>query len=37
METYSILTFLGGMFAGAGIGMLIAVLVLVVWSKRSDS
>jgi hypothetical protein len=37
METYSFLTFMGGILVGVGMGMLAAALVIVIWSKRGDS
>ena len=37
METYSFLTFLGGMLVGLGMGMLVFALVVVIWSKYGDT
>jgi hypothetical protein len=37
METYSFLTFIGGMLVGMGMGMLIIVLVMLIWSRRGDT
>lgn len=35
METYSFLTFMGGILVGMGVGMLIFALVITVWGWRS--
>jgi hypothetical protein len=37
METYSILTFVGGMCVGLGMGMLLFALVVTVWGCYGDS
>lgn len=37
METYSILTFLGGMLVGMGVAVLLTVLAMLIWSRRSDT
>jgi hypothetical protein len=34
METYSFLTFMGGILVGMGIAMLMVVLAMVMWSRR---
>lgn len=37
MELHSFLTFMGGMLVGMGIAVLITVLAMLMWSKRSDT
>lgn len=37
METYSFLTFTGGILVGLGSGMLLAALVFVIWSWYGDT
>lgn len=34
METYSFLTFMGGILVGMGMAVLLTVLVMVIWSRR---
>lgn len=36
METYSFLTFLGGMLVGMGFAMFVVVLAMVLWSKYGN-
>lgn len=36
METFSLLTFVGGALVGMGLLMLIVVLAMVLWSKYAD-
>ena len=37
METYSILTFVGGVLVGMGIAMLLVVSAMLIWSKYGDT
>lgn len=37
METYSFLTFLGGMLVGMGVGMLLLALVITIWMRDGDT
>lgn len=37
METYSFLTFMGGMLVGMGIGMLLLALVITIWMRDGDT
>jgi uncharacterized membrane protein len=37
MELHSFLTFIGGMLVGMGVAVLITVLAMLMWSKRSDT
>lgn len=37
METYSFLTFLGGMLVGVGMGMLLLALVITIWMRDGDT
>jgi hypothetical protein len=37
METYSILTFVGGVLVGMGIAMLLVVSAMLIWSKYGNS
>jgi uncharacterized membrane protein len=34
METYSFLTFIGGILVGMGVAVLLTVLAMVIWSRR---
>jgi uncharacterized membrane protein len=34
METYSFLTFMGGILVGMGVAVLLTVLAMVMWSRR---
>jgi hypothetical protein len=37
METYSFITFIGGMLVGLGVGMLLMALAAVIWSRYGDT
>jgi len=37
METYSFLTFMGGILVGVGMGMLAAALVITIWMRNGDT
>ena len=37
METYSFLTFMGGILVGMGMAVLLTVLFMLIWSKYGDS
>lgn len=37
MELHSFLTFMGGMFVGMGLAVLLTALGMLIWSKRSDT
>jgi hypothetical protein len=37
METYSFITFMGGMLVGLGVGMLLMALVVTIWIRDGDS
>jgi len=37
METYSFLTFMGGILVGMGVAMLMVVLAMLIWSKYGDT
>jgi uncharacterized membrane protein len=37
METYSILTFVGGILVGMGVAMLLVVSAMLIWSKYGNS
>jgi hypothetical protein len=37
MEFYSFITFMGGVLVGMGIAVLITVLAMLMWSRRSDT
>jgi uncharacterized membrane protein len=37
METYSFLTFMGGILVGMGMAVLITVLAMLIWSRRGDT
>jgi hypothetical protein len=37
MELHSFLTFMGGMLVGMGVAVLLTVLAMLIWSRRSDT
>jgi hypothetical protein len=37
MELHSFLTFIGGVLVGMGVAVLITVVAMFIWSRRSDS
>ena len=37
MELHSFLTFIGGILVGMGVAVLIIVVAMFMWSRRSDS
>jgi uncharacterized membrane protein len=37
MALHSFLTFMGGILVGMGVAVLITVLTMLMWSKRSDT
>lgn len=37
METYSFLTFIGGVLVGMGMAMLLVVLAMLIWNKYGNT